>query len=76
MSHDKKMQQLFGYVLAFDVNADGYIDAAELKMFLEAVGGWGSESAYTDENWEVAWPSICKMLGDFLAISCQLTAVN
>jgi hypothetical protein len=28
---------------AFDANRDGFIDAAEMKLFLIAVGAWGSE---------------------------------
>jgi hypothetical protein len=55
--------KLFDHVLAFDDNADGFIDAAEMKAYLTAVGAWGSETVYTDANWPRAWPAIVKMLG-------------
>ena len=34
------MEALFEHVLAFDENDDGFIDGAEMKRYLAAVGAW------------------------------------
>jgi hypothetical protein len=60
---DAAWGHLFAHVQAFDANADGFIDAAELKRFLVAVGAWESETVYTDAAWTQSWPAICQILG-------------
>ena len=56
------MEELFQHVQAFDANRDGFIDGAEMKLYLVAVDAWDSEAVYTDANWPKAWPAICKMM--------------
>jgi Ca2+-binding EF-hand superfamily protein len=57
-----QMEELFQHVQTFDTNRDGYIDEAEMKLYLVAVRAWGSEGVYTDAKWSRAWPGICKMM--------------
>jgi hypothetical protein len=46
----------------FDANRDEFMDMGEMKLYLVAVGAWGSEPVYTDEQWSRAWPRICTMM--------------
>jgi hypothetical protein len=57
-----QIEELFQHVQAFDTNRDRYIDEAEMKRYLVAVGAWESEAVYTDTKWPKAWPGICKMM--------------
>jgi hypothetical protein len=59
---DAQMEELFQHVQAFDANHDGYIDVAEMKLFLIAVGAWETEAVYMDDKWPRAWPGICQMM--------------
>jgi hypothetical protein len=60
---DAQMEELFQIVqVIFDANHDEFMDIKEMKLFLVAVGAWGSESVYTDEKWPRAWPGICTMM--------------
>ena len=59
---DAQMEELFQYVQAFDANRDGYIDEAEMKLYLVAVGAWETEDVYTDTKWPRAWPGICTIM--------------
>jgi hypothetical protein len=54
---------LFDALQKFDVDQNGFIDAGEFKMYLQAVGAWNSEPAFTDERWARSFPRICQMLG-------------
>ena len=33
-----------------------------MKLYLVAVGAWGLEPVYSDEQWPRAWPGICTMM--------------
>jgi hypothetical protein len=60
---DAQMEQLFQIVQStFDANHDEVMDAEEMKLYLVAVGAWGSEPVYTDEKWPRAWPGICSLM--------------
>jgi hypothetical protein len=60
---DAQMEQLFQIVqVTFDANHDEVMDAEEMKLYLVAVGAWGSEPVYTDEKWPRAWPGICSLM--------------
>jgi Ca2+-binding EF-hand superfamily protein len=60
---ERQADELFDKLATFDLNGNGYIDAAELRNYLEQLGLWGSESAYSDEEWPHAFPALCEMLG-------------
>jgi hypothetical protein len=57
------VQSLFDKLQSFDVIQNGSIDSEEFKMYLQAVGVWNSEPAFTDEQWASSFPGICRMLG-------------
>jgi hypothetical protein len=60
---DVQMEQLFQIVqLIFDANHDEFMDVGEMKLYLVAVGAWGSEPVYSDEKWPRAWPGICALM--------------
>ena len=56
-------EELFQQVVAFDLDGSGYIDQAEFKAYLQAVGEWRTDALYTDAEWEASWPSMCEQLG-------------
>ena len=57
------VQTLFDKLQSFDVDQNGFIDSEEFKMYLQAVGVWNSEPAFTDERWASSFPAVCRMLG-------------
>jgi hypothetical protein len=59
---EQQLDQLFEYIQEFDADKNGFIDHAEMKIYLEAVGAWGTEPVYTDAGWQASWPKICRML--------------
>ena len=62
-SDTSAVQLLFEHLQSFDVDQNGFIDNEEFKMYLQAVGAWESEPAFTDDHWESSFPAICLMLG-------------
>jgi hypothetical protein len=60
---ERGTQQLFDKLQSFDVNHNGFIDSEEFKKYLQAVGAWNTEPAFTDERWDSSFPAMCRLLG-------------
>jgi hypothetical protein len=56
-------RKLFDKLQSFDADQNGFIDNNEFKTYLQAVGAWHSEPAFTEERWDRSFPVICGMLG-------------
>ena len=54
--------EIFGHILAYDTDSNGFIDRDEMKRYLVAVKEWGTDELYTDENWDENWPIVCELL--------------
>eukprot|EP01048_Picozoa_sp_COSAG05_P015259 COSAG05_NODE_1819_length_4019_cov_8.560714_3_plen_644_part_00 len=55
-------KQIFDQIMSFDADSNGFIDASEFKAYLKVVGRWGTDSLYTEEQWEDSWPVVCELL--------------
>ena len=55
---DGKIEELFS---EFDVGGIGRLGQDQFKVFLIAIGLWGS-GTYTDCKWDSHWPEECKLL--------------
>ena len=56
-------EALFKQILSFDANSNGCIDQDEMMAYLKAVGTWGTDPLYSDEQWTEGWPIVCQLLG-------------
>ena len=46
---------IFDQILAYDTDHNGFIDDGEFKLYLQAVGEWGTDPLYTDGEWADSW---------------------
>ena len=56
--HAAAARRLFAKVQAFDRGADGFFGVEETMVYLQRVGVWGTEAAYSTGRWAEAFPAV------------------
>ena len=62
-------RQLFEKLQAFDRGADGFVGMAAAMVYLQRVGVWGTEAAYSAARWPETFPAVRAVRGQLSGIS-------